>query len=175
MSWELLANIATAIGLPVVCTAAVFAYLQLKEMAAARWTEATAKVFEMLIQDEETRKARRYVRTCQLPLPGEATEEQWNIMYRVWVSFDNLGVLVAHKMLPAHLSMEMFHGSIIECWEKLAPHIHQERAARGGRYQVFFEDLYCRSIEYRNSHYKNPESGGPIRLRKAPLQARPTA
>lgn len=167
MTWADLSNIATAVGFPFVCLAAVLAYLQLREMAAARWTEATTKVFEMLIYDEKTREARRFVRTSELPRPGHASKETFDKMYRVWVSFDNLGAMIVHNMLPEHLPMEMFYGSVIECWLKLAPHIKEERRHRGAGYQIFFEDLYCRSVAYRDKHYRGGLFNGPIVLQKS--------
>jgi hypothetical protein len=158
--------IATVISTLIVILAAVFAFHQLREMARARSAEAVVKIFEMMIDDVETRSARRYVRTHELPRPGKASEETFAKMYRVWVSFDNLGIMVFEGLLPERIPMEMFHTSVIECWEKLAPHIDHERNQRGKRYQVFFEDLYCRSLRYQRKHYRDQQDTNPMRLLK---------
>jgi hypothetical protein len=42
----------------------------------------------------------------------------------------------------------MFHGSVIDCWKKLKPHIEEERRNRARGYQIFFEHLYRESLDY---------------------------
>lgn len=171
MSWDAISAISTLIGTIVVSVTAVFAFYQLKEMTSARWVEAVTKVFDMLITNDEASRARRYVRANNLPSPGQASPEVYEQMWKVWVSFDNLGVMIAFRMLPEHLPLEMFYSTVIECWEKLEPHIMYERRKRTQRYQVFFEDLYHRSLEYRDKYH--PE--GPQLLldrNKIPIQLR---
>jgi hypothetical protein len=186
MMWEAMSAISTLVGTIVVIIAAIFAYFQLKEMTNARWAEAVTKVFDMLVTNNEISEARRYIRNNDLPNPGNASPEVYEQMWKVWVSFDNLGVMIVFKMLPEHLPLEMFHSTVIECWEKLEPHIiheRRERAKKGqhlaekdqqhlARYQVFFEDLYHRSLDYKNKYYpegsqqfRNPNDI-PIQLRK---------
>ena len=164
-TWNVVIAASTLVGTVVVSVTAILAYLQLKEMTAARWVEAISKVFDMLINDEIS-KARRYVRTKDLPPPGtiedEITNEDYQRMYKVWTSFDNLGIMIAFNMLPEHLPLEMFHTQVIECWEKLEPQIHFERQRRKGWYAHFFEDLYILCIEYRTKRQNNP----PLKLRK---------
>jgi hypothetical protein len=172
MSWDAISAISTLVGAIVVSVTAVFLYYQLKEMTAARWVEAVPKVFDMLINNDDTSRARRYIRTHDLPSPGQASPEVYEQMWKVWVSFDNLGVMISFKMLPAHLPLEMFYSTVIECWEKLEPHIMHERSKRTQRYQVFFEDLYHRSIEYRDRYYpedpqlRSGRNETPIQLRR---------
>ena len=145
--WTAVSAIATLVEATVVTVTAILVYIQLKEMAAARSLEALSRVFDT-VTTEEMSEARRYVLNQELPPPGEAPPEAYRKMHKVWVSFDNLGLLVDHRMLPEEIALDMFYDTVVECWQKLEPHIQHERDTRGTKYQKFFEDLYHRSVEH---------------------------
>ena len=61
--------------------------------------------------------------------------------------YDNLGVLVAHGVVPIDPVAGYLGGSVIECWQRMEPLVHAERAKREQmsdptRWQEYFENLY---------------------------------
>jgi hypothetical protein len=61
--------------------------------------------------------------------------------------YDNLGVLVAHGVVPVAPVAGYLGGSLIECWERMEPLVQAERAKRAQmtdptRWQEYFENLY---------------------------------
>jgi hypothetical protein len=150
--WNAVSSISTLIGTIVVSITVILAYFQLKEMTAARSLEALLRVFDELTNEEMSR-ARRYVLSHNLPPPDQVSPEIYEQMHKVWVSFDNLGIMVAKKMIPEQIALEMFHDNVIQYWQKLEPYIQYERKKRKTKYQIFFEALYHSSLEYRNKHY----------------------
>ncbi len=156
--WAAVSSLATLVGAVVVSIAAVLAYLQLREMATARSLEAFSRVIDGLTT-EEMSKARRYILSNNLPPPDEITPAMYDQMHKLWVAFDNVGIMVAFKMIPERVVLEMFHSTIIRCWQKLEPYILHERRKRKTTYQVYFEDLYHRSIRYRDMHHPEEAKG----------------
>lgn len=151
--WAAVSALSTLIGSLVVTITVILALIQLKEMATARTLEAFSKIVDILTS-EEMSKARRYLMKNTLPTPGKKISPKiYEQMHRVWVAFDNLGIMVAYKMLPERLALEMFYSSVIVCWEILKPHILHERESRKARYQIYFENLYERSVKYRKKYH----------------------
>lgn len=134
----------------------ILAYVQLKEMATARSVEALSGVIDKLSSPEMS-KARRYVLTEDLPPPEDVPSEVYEILYSVWVSFNQVGLMVAFKLIPERLVFEMYYGSIIRCWLRLEPYIQRERQTRRGVYQKHFEDLYRRSVAFRDKYYPHQQ------------------
>lgn len=171
-SWS---NLAQILGALVVVVTVALGYIQLRAMRQDTKLGAVTKAFELLI-NEETSAARRHIRQTELPAPGAVDPKDFLQMYRVWVSFDNLGIMVAHGLLDEDIALAMFHESIVHCWERLAPHIDEERKSRDGHYQVFFEDLYRRSLDHQalilrpRSWWKRGKA--PVALRRADGQRR---
>ena len=97
--WTAVSAIATLVEATVVTVTAILVFTQLKEMAAARSLEALSRVSDS-VTTEEMSEARRNVLNQELPLPGEVSPEAYREMHKVWVSFDNLGLLMDYKMLP---------------------------------------------------------------------------
>ena len=145
--WTAISAVSTLVEATVVTATAILVFIQLKEMAAARSLEALSRVFDT-VTTEEMSEARRYVLSQELPPPGEASPEVYRKMHKVWVSFDNLGLLVDHGMLPEEIALDMFYDTVVRCWQKLETHIQHERETRGTKYQKFFEMLYHRSVEH---------------------------
>lgn len=61
--------------------------------------------------------------------------------------YDNLGVLVAHGVVPIDPVAGYLGGSVIECWQRMKPLVQAERAKREQmsdptRWQEYFENLY---------------------------------
>lgn len=59
---------------------------------------------------------------------------------------DNIGLLVAERLVPAELVAGYMGTSILDLWERLAPHIYADREVRRAEgadpgYQFYFEHL----------------------------------
>jgi D-glycero-D-manno-heptose 1,7-bisphosphate phosphatase len=145
--WTALSSISTAIASLVVIIALLLSYREIREMARARSLDALLEVFKSLTS-EDTSISRRYVLTHDLPLPGEAPPEVYEHMHKVWVSFDNLGLMVHFEMLPKRIALPMFYGQAIKCWNKLEQHIRYEEYIRKTWYQIYFKEFYDLSYQH---------------------------
>jgi len=58
--------------------------------------------------------------------------------------FDNLGVIVANKIVDEKLVISFMGESIYSAWQALEPFIKRERELRNSEYQEYFEDLVVR-------------------------------
>ena len=157
--WEIVGGIASIVGTFGLIYTLWLLHRQLKEMSTARSLEAIARVFEYLTSEDVSR-ARKEVLDGDLPAPGQVSLPHYEAMHKVWVSFDNLGVMIKHSMIPENIALDMFHTPAIRCWQKLEPYIQYERSTRPDpRYQIFFEELYDRSLKYRQRpHMKDLKS-----------------
>ncbi len=148
-SLSVLTSNSTIIGTIVVCITAILIFLQVKEMANARMMEALSSIFNSLTNEDMSR-ARRYVLNHKLPQPGLTSLEDYENMHKLWVAFDNLGIMIEYKLIPKEIALKMFSHTIISCWHILKPFIIHERKKRNAQYQMYFEKLYDDSINFRN-------------------------
>jgi len=65
--------------------------------------------------------------------------------------FENLGLLVASRIIDKELVISYMGGSIISTWNVLEPYIKQERIFRNGVYQDHFEHLTALSLSHPQS------------------------
>ncbi|HKY55153.1 MAG TPA: HAD family hydrolase, partial [Anaerolineales bacterium] len=163
--WTAISSISTAIASIVVIIALIFTYRQIKEMVQARHLEALLEVFNKLTP-EDISKSRRYILTNDLPEPGSASPEVYEHMHKVWVSFDNLGLMVHLKMLPKEIALPMFYGQTIKFWNKLERHIQYEEYIRKTWYQIYFKQFYELSREYALKLVKQKELAAEKAYRK---------
>ena len=62
--------------------------------------------------------------------------------FRVSHYLDNVGVLVAHKLIEPEIAVSFLGASALNLWQELAPFIRRERALRSyADYQMHFEHL----------------------------------
>lgn len=128
-----------------------FVYGQLDEARKRGKFDATVRVFQSLT-DEGMTQARRELRAAYRNgelLDEKITPDLTNKMHKIWVSLDNLGILVAHHHIDYSLSMEMFHDQAIEFWCMLEKFILRERNHRRTGYQIYFERFYKMCLDYR--------------------------
>jgi len=145
--WTVLSSISTSIASIVVIVTLIFAYRQIREMAHSRSLSALSEIFKHLTS-EDISVSRRYVLTHNLPTPGKASLEVYEHMHKVWVSFDNLGILVHFGILSGEIALAMFYDSAIKCWNKLEAHIVYERRVRKAWYQIYFQEFANLSRRY---------------------------
>lgn len=145
--WNIVSSISTAIASAVVIITLILSYRSLKETVRARSLDALRETFQNLTA-EEMSVSRRYILNEDLPMPGKTSAEAYEHMHRVWVAYDNLGIMIENKLLPSEIALSMFHDSIIKCWQKLEPHIRYEEYKRKTYYQIYFKKLYEASCLY---------------------------
>jgi len=145
--WTVLSYVSTAIASLALIIALLLSYRELREMARARSLDALLEVFKNLTS-EDMSESRRYVLTHDLPLPGKATPEAYEHMHKVWVSLDNLGLMVHFGMLPKRIALPMFYAQAIGGWNKLQQHIRYEKTAREPCYQIYFKEFHDLSRQY---------------------------
>lgn len=77
--------------------------------------------------------------------------------------YDDLGKLVAHKIIDEGVIIGAYGDTIMALWKVIRPYVCRERELRGTRGYVYFEDLACRALS-RSSVKVHQELG----LRKWP-------
>lgn len=155
--WTVLSSISTAIASVVVIITLILSYRGLKETVRSRSLDALRETFQNLTA-EDMSVSRRYVLTKDLPMPGKVSAEAYEHMHKVWVAYDNLGIMIHNKLLPREIALSMFHDSIIKCWQKLEPYIQYEEFKRKTYYQIYFKELYKASCQYAASLAKQKKA-----------------
>src|SRR5205085_10039998 len=74
-------------------------------------------------------------------------------------SFDKVGLLVEHKILPIEFIFDFYSFPVVVAWHRLEPYIASERTRRGLPYHmIMFERLAIRTKEYRDTNNLGGES-----------------
>lgn len=55
--------------------------------------------------------------------------------------YDDLGKLVAHRIVDKKLIIGAYGGTIVRSWDKLAPYVYAERHLHGNHFWIYFEHL----------------------------------
>lgn len=143
--------IVSAMALAVSLTAA------LRQLQLARHANVVPVLID-LFREHRSRplmEARRFVYTelhqCDLSLglkglPNEQTRD--SVRELMWF-YDNLGVMVAYRVVDVEPLAGYLGGSVIDMWSALAPLVHAERglrtvASEPDRWQLYFEYLASR-------------------------------
>jgi hypothetical protein len=68
-------------------------------------------------------------------------------------SFDKVGLLVEHKILPIAFIFDFYSFPVVVAWHRLEPYIESERISKVLPYHmIMFERLALRTKEYRDKH-----------------------
>ena len=127
---------------------------EIDEEAKSRQIDSLTQMFGSLDTDEASMN-RKFVFT-KLPDVTKASEEDWRVASKVWVSLDHVGLLVEYGLINEELVMEMYVETIIRCWIKLRAYVILERQKRGElgrRYQKYFELLAKKAEKYYIKHF----------------------
>ena len=138
--WNVLASISTALGFIIIIWTAFVALGQLKEMAKVRHLEAMLQIFEM-IGSKEARNHRRFIYKNLNDNPEMLSPDEWSIVEDVSVTFDRIGNLVEHELIPER---ELFNGHAIviaRLWIRLEPYIKYRRKRFDSEFVKHFEKL----------------------------------
>ncbi len=133
--------------------ALLYAIRQVQEAKRARVLEAYL-IFESRLTSESTRQDRRCVYENDFGDPRNISPADREIMERVCVTFDILGVLVREELMYRPLVFKPFYDVIIKCWNKTFDYIEFERKPnrKAHTYMRDFEYLYHQAEEYRKAN-----------------------
>lgn len=138
--WTAVAAIAAAIQTIVVLVAAVLAIRQLREATRARSLDAFLAISEDL-KKEEAVEARKIIYT-QLANSEILSEEQKKKIESICVTFDKMGVLVKHGLIPKDVAFSMYFDVVLRIWKHVEPFVIQERERRKNDiWMMYFETL----------------------------------
>lgn len=133
--------------------ALIYAIRQVHEAKKARVLEAYL-IFESRLTSESARDDRRYIYERDFDDPKALTQEDREIIERVCVTFDILGVLVREELMYRPLVFKPFYDVIIKCWKKTFDYIEFERRPnrKAHTYMQDFEYLYSQAEAYRKEN-----------------------
>jgi hypothetical protein len=104
-----------------------------KESRSRDWFEAQEYILTKLAQEYPADCG-----YCGLPAP---IRDKVNV---IGLFFDDLGKLVAHRVIDERLALGSYGPPIAFMWDALAPYVYEERQAHVPYFWVYFEDLAAR-------------------------------
>jgi hypothetical protein len=129
-------------------------YASAKSVQAARAGLALSSVKDLLSRhhDRDFYEARKILKDStftedldiSLGLDGMPREKR-DAAHKVASLFEELGRLIAHRIISEDIIIGAYGGAILKSWEVLAPLIYAQRSVRSSAYYVYFEDLAARS------------------------------
>ena len=124
---EAVSLICTILANVVVVVSVILIIWQLVEARRATQAQAYSFVVERL-QDEEVRDARRIVfkKLKEKPLENW-TEEERKTAEKVCHTYDAVGIMVRHKLLPREIVIDSWGNSLLHSWDILAPLVENYR------------------------------------------------
>jgi len=161
--WSIVSSISTILGFGVVIYATIVALGQLREMAKTRHLEAMLHVYEVIGSDE-ARSNRRFIYAELKSKPEEITMEERDIIEKVSVTLDRIGIMVESGLIPRNELLEGHCEVFIKTWDRLEPYIRHLRQIAGRRWVHGFQWLAEISREYHSGHF--PQE--PVTVSDAP-------
>ena len=141
-------------SLAISCLAlAASAFLAVRQLRTAEGANHVPIVIDFFNRshDEEFMASSRYLQTMSsehefsLGLSGLPHDLERRVRVVLWF-YDDLGKLVAHKIVSEQLVIGSFGASAVRAWMALGPYVYAERENRAGtRVGVYFEDLAARA------------------------------
>ena len=105
-----------------------------REARTPEWFEARDWIFEHLTDECAPDRG-----ISGLPPHARA------MIRKVGFLYDNLGLLVIHKVVPEELVIGFFGEGMCKQWARLEPYINTESKISGVDYMVYFRWLVCRA------------------------------
>jgi hypothetical protein len=105
-----------------------------KESRDPAWFEAQEYVLSKLTQEHPAHGGHR-----GLPEPTRTHTAKVGLFY------DDLGKLVAYRVVDEKLVIGSYGTMITRLWDVVAPYVYEERRAHGLHFWVYFEDLAART------------------------------
>jgi hypothetical protein len=126
-----LADLAEILGAAFVIGGVVFAIIQIRQFRRQR-LEIAAIELARSFQNAEFTRAHTFV--LGLPDPIDASTlraqspEAESLAMVVSITFESVGVMVFHRVVPIQIVDELMGGTVRSCWHKLSPWIDEIRA-----------------------------------------------
>jgi hypothetical protein len=141
--------IATAISSLTVLVAVIFGLLTLRQWRRTRYLTAAVELVHAMQTPEFTRSIARVV---ELPIAAEpqaimGERALSDAVFAVCHTFESLGVLVFHRLLPLHLVDHLIGGYARASWKRLHPYVTQRRETMGAMFGEWYEWLVMRMEE----------------------------
>ena len=145
-TWEAIAGFVAA---GIVFGAAIFAYVQLREMKRRRNADVVVEIYREL-RNREAIETLRFIYRVEPEEVEHLPDQQRLDIERMCDRFEMLGILVCEGSIAESLALELILGSPLRCWRQLCPYIQRRRGPPGrGHYARYFEDYARRSIKYQ--------------------------
>ena len=128
------------------------AILQLRALRAQRQTEAVLRAYMPFLEENLTRaywRVHNWSYKTYAQFQAEATLDDWTDLDQVTTFFEMMGVLYKRGMAKLDLLDDLFAGSLLLSWKKLAPLVRGYRvSANVPDYGLRFEAL-ARALDAR--------------------------
>lgn len=153
MTLDIFQTLFTGLTALTAITALLYAIRQVQEAKKARVLEAYL-IFESRLTSESARQDRKYIYEKDFDDPKSITKDDREVIERVCVTFDILGVLVREELMYRPLVFKPFYDVIIKCWKKSFDFIEFERKPnrKAHTYMRDFEYLYYQAEDYRKEN-----------------------
>jgi hypothetical protein len=151
-------DVSTIIASVVVVIGTIITVYEILEMKKARHAEATLALFAEM-DKEGFREDRRKVfeLTPETKLTGKVKDSA----EMVWVTMNHLAVMVQEGILPKHLVLRVYAGTVALTWKRLERFIKVQRGQRkDDKYMKPYEELAHECLDYWKKEHsgREPES-----------------
>lgn len=147
---QLLANLADILGGLAVVLGIGFGLLEYRRHRANERREANASLARSF-QTKEVSDAIRLIMETPGNLDKDSyqnlSEEQKNLIWLLFGSFESIGILVHRGDLPLELVDEFFSIPVIEGWRKLLPFVEELRKIHGANTWEWYNWLHDRMVD----------------------------
>jgi hypothetical protein len=145
-----LASVITAvIGLPGI----ILLYISVRHAERSLRADVYDQAFNML----ETTRQGRHLLYYKVPKETNAeffeqlSSEEMKLLDEVARSFDKIGLLIEHKVLPEEFIFDFYSFPVVVAWHRLLPYIESERMKRElPLHMIMFERLAVKTKAFRD-------------------------
>jgi hypothetical protein len=143
-------TIATTAPAVAVLVAVIFGTLTILQWQRSRYLHAAAELVHTIQTAEFTRSIALIVELPETVRAPElvADKELMTALYTVSHTFESLGVLVYHRMLPLHLVDHLIGGYVRASWKRARPLVELRRETLGAMFGEWFQWLAERLEEH---------------------------
>ena len=154
MDAEVLTVIFDLISVAILFVTAIFVGIQVREMRHATNATAFKSAYDIL-QADDVRDARRIVLTSLADKAvGSWSDKETKAAEKVCASYDGVGIMVRHGMIPIEVVADGWGDSLRRTWRILSPLVMRYRAERNSfEFWNDFEWLASQTQKYRKIVY----------------------
>jgi hypothetical protein len=146
------AAIAAALQVLVLAVAAGYGLSQVRELRRSRQLAVIVPGYERLHSADARAARRRLYQQIGTRYPNISRADTV-LMESVIAEFQFLGQLTNRGLTDPETVAELYHGTVIHCWDECCAFVTDERISRkSSEYARAFEDLYDSCREYEDKH-----------------------